>query len=718
MGVGGDEIYKQNAWTFKMEASEGLLNNYSFNFFALIVPVARYEVEGHKTPKRDLALSFNMAYAACRSRVLPCLSGTRLLGSSRSAGLVATQIPVRNLVFSFPQWDSGSPELPSPRKTGTRRKKTATDTPQQSKDSSNSDVPKTEARKLTETSTSETNADPPRPDSATSPEAVLVRRPPPETGLSIPSDREGIRQSVAHAQNRRADLHQSTMAQANKALLQAQASSSSRPDQSEDLSMEEDAEGAEDTPLDFDLEPELAMPSADDKADPELCFSFGNAPSTQTRFSENLRRMEETMEAYPAMWSQPASIQRQMQETHQDFPHLPAVQVWKKVFELPRSGGKFNSQHAVNHYFLSNSATVERVVSCLKLDQGPPRVILEGYAGAGTVTQRLMRHPNVEQVIALEDTFSYWAWLRRLEDPPAHAGINGNKLTVFPFSAWEWNSYSDLERGGALDHALRNTTALPSRKSQDTNSTFESPDWKALPPLEVFLTIPNAVLGEQLVAQLIASVGTRAWLFRYGRIKLHLLITESLADRMVNPPGTWQRSKISVMTDAVATVDYHMNGDDFLPLPNHIYPSDGISVGKSVYKLLSKSVYAPKSDNSASGLNRQRLAFITLTPREKPLVDTSLYPTFDWVMKHALVMRSNTIQQSFRHVAPGADEIVLRMSDKNSEFVRSPEEVINPQSRVCDLTTPQLVALARVFDIWPFKPPEVEAEIRNGAMLV
>lgn len=449
--------------------------------------------------------------------------------------------------------------------------------------------------------------------------------------------------------------------------------------------------------------------AAPPRADPG--FDLNPSSVSKARMTKRTDRMDALLAKHKPLWDLPQVQQKELIQHGQDFPHLPPVRDWREALEY--GFDKDTSFHAVNHFFINNSDTVEKIISHLHLDQGPPRFIVEGYAGAGTVTQRFLRHPNVGHVYALEDAFQYWSWLRRLENPPPDAGVDGSRLTVFPFSAWEWNTYSDLEKGGAFDLALRDRAVLPSQMSGNEVLSFDSDDWKEDIPLEVFMTIPNTVLGEQLVVQLISAIGNRTWLFRYGRVKVHLIITENLADRLVIEPGTFNRSKINVVTEALATVQYRMRGDEFFPLTSHTYSAGQLVVGKGAYSRAVRVAGGPRTDNAASGLNRQRLAFVTITPRKDPLVTPELYPTFDWLMKNVLVLRTNTIYQSLRHVAPGAEEIVHRLAPGGMSL-RSQEEAIKPSERVCDLTAKQLVALARVFDIWPFKPPEVELEIANG----
>ncbi|KDN42289.1 S-adenosyl-L-methionine-dependent methyltransferase [Tilletiaria anomala UBC 951] len=357
-------------------------------------------------------------------------------------------------------------------------------------------------------------------------------------------------------------------------------------------------------------------------------------------------------------------------------------------------------------FWVSNRKTINRIVEFMKLDQGPKKTVIEAWAGAGTVTNALVRHPSVEKVIALEDSTFYGSWLKRLpEDSP---GFDSSKLIHLPLSGFKWETYTSIYHQGALDH-LSEDLKIP-RSHHDA-------DWQADSPLVFFAHLPNSVHGELLFAQLTAAIATRSWLFQLGRVKLCFVCSESMVRRILSQPGdTTNRSKIGTIAQCMTDIEWHIPGHELLPFKDHVYPPTGI-IG---LRLTLGSSYGIPNENVATGVGKQALSFVTLEPKKQPLVEREVFEAMDYLMRKLYVLKAKPVHEALKTAAPGANDILKRLSKENPELARDEDETIDPSTPVYCLTNKQWVALARAFEIWPFRPqilieegllPDVERKV-------
>lgn len=386
-----------------------------------------------------------------------------------------------------------------------------------------------------------------------------------------------------------------------------------------------------------------------------------------------------------------------------DFEHLPPRSDWKKEFQHSSS---FQSLH---RYFVSNRNTIRDMVAALELDsaerKGEKVTILEGYPGPGTIISELLKLPQVEKAILLEDVKVYESALHDFQEKLTEKG-EGGRLDLVRTSIFMWESYNLVLQQGCLAH-LQNRVA----KSDGTfidfcDDTVPPPDhkdlsWKTLSPLLLIAQLPNTVYGEQLFAQIVRAITTRSWFFRLGRIKMAFVCGEALAKRVMAQAGDpINRCKLGTTVQCLADVEMHKLPDDLRPHAHHFFPSI-MNVGPRVP--VSNSYIA--NTNAGSKRTRNGMAMMTITPRVTPLITGDVMDAFEFLARSLFVLRAQPVGEALAHVAPSGANILKRTGQQQvDEGLISSEEIVLPHELVSNLTNMQWSCLARTFEKWPFRP--------------
>ena len=379
------------------------------------------------------------------------------------------------------------------------------------------------------------------------------------------------------------------------------------------------------------------------------------------------------------------------------FPHLPHPLQWPLAFSFSRG---MNARH---RYFVANNETAQTIVDRIGLDRtdGKKYTVIEAYPGPGTLTRLMMRHPNVEKVIALEASDMFAAWIETIREDPSMADVK-DKLAVLRASGYEWGTYEQLVDGGYLDH-LRGR--LP-------NFGPNSPpmDWDAESELVFVAQLPNSVHSEQLFAQLVSASVERYWLFKYGRMRLVFVCGEGIGSRaMAQPTDKNTRAKLGVTVQCVSSPSLELTPEQLQPYGDHFYPQTP-QMGPRV---LSRSAQIPHA-NIASGQNRQRLCMLALEPLVKPLVDKREIDSLEFLLRSLFVRRAQPIETALKNVAPGAGGILRKLAPEHPDMKEHPERIVLPSTPVTELTNEQWAALAYVFEKWPFRPRNLDDESGFG----
>ncbi|SPO40620.1 related to MTF1 - mitochondrial RNA polymerase specificity factor [Pseudozyma flocculosa] len=387
------------------------------------------------------------------------------------------------------------------------------------------------------------------------------------------------------------------------------------------------------------------------------------------------------------------------------YAHMPPRDEWKEAFP---SGKAASTQY---RYFTANRDTLAGMVDALRIGSdlapGQKATVIEGYPGPGTFTSELVKHPAVEKVIALESAPSYLAALRNLQGQLASEGQPG-KLDIVEGSAYDWETYNHMITQGCLSHLQGKVPFSDDGATVDFSNDAGLPvghgdlSWRDPSPLYFFAHLPNTVHGEQLFAQIIHAIASRLWLFRFGRLRLGFVCGEPLVKRCMGMAGDRNnRGKLGTTLQCLADIEVHYDSSQLSPHHHHFFPST-LAIGPRVP--VSSVTHIPNS-NSSTGLSRTGMAMMTLTPKREPLFGQRDLEAFEFVTRNLFVLKSKSVREAMTHIAPGGQN-VLRMlgPDKADQGLIRRDEVIDPETKVIDLTNVQWAGLSRTFEKWPFRP--------------
>lgn len=127
-------------------------------------------------------------------------------------------------------------------------------------------------------------------------------------------------------------------------------------------------------------------------------------------------------------------------------------------------------------------------------------------------------------------------------------GKQASKLTVHNNSAYAWGTYTEILQSGKLDH-IDHIKHMRGKEPVYGSSIHNTEEWKgklhgltycksahhekhttvAPSSLLFFAHLPSTVHGEQLLAQFIAAVANRLWLFQYSRMPIAVVCSEQMA---------------------------------------------------------------------------------------------------------------------------------------------------------------------------------------------
>lgn len=260
------------------------------------------------------------------------------------------------------------------------------------------------------------------------------------------------------------------------------------------------------------------------------------------------------------------------------LPPLPNGRSWSKYF--PRGELK-NHQHGDRPYrgrsFLTNRKLTDEFVRGLGIRKG--EVILDGFGGIGNVTRSLLNGGrakyglNLDSNVTEESKWPEWSKedineiesentndkseneenlnepalvitsdpcfeilqrsldMEEAQRPPWSTDTDYTKVDIYPSkhhptlllsnsSPYRWPTVP-----GILSHPLVQERIKVSEEKFDTDE---------IPNLTVVCQVPNSELGEQMVSQWVGSVpggdNTKYWLWKYGRVRLGLLVDQGMYD--------------------------------------------------------------------------------------------------------------------------------------------------------------------------------------------
>lgn len=122
------------------------------------------------------------------------------------------------------------------------------------------------------------------------------------------------------------------------------------------------------------------------------------------------------------------------------------------------------------------------------------------------------------------------------------------------------------------------------------------------------------------------------------------------------------------------------------------------------------------NSNISSGLTKQGLCMLVVDPLPQPFVAKEDMPAFEFLARNLFVLKTKPIGDALKHVAPGASNVLKKLSADNANTRGRPETVITPDTKVNALTNEQWAALAAAFEKWPFRPTNLfeQGRVQRG----
>lgn len=262
-------------------------------------------------------------------------------------------------------------------------------------------------------------------------------------------------------------------------------------------------------------------------------------------------------------------------------------------------------------YFLYNKSSINDLIDRLNLPEvvehngGQKVTIIEAYAGAGTITNQLLRRSEVGRVIAMETT--YPDAFKSLFDDTSIVDSEGktvkDKLHHLPrHTGFLWTAYEQIVQQGLLDH-LTHLKDDPKRPAHQ------------LAPIVFVAQLPNTVHGDQLFTQLVAAMANGEWLFQYGRVRMAFVMPEVMAKKATAKAGEAMRARIGTLSSILSRSEIILPHDPcFEPQKDHVYPPT-----HSPTRRYLNSQYISR-DNEASGNAQKDLCAFMVTPKPRQVL--------------------------------------------------------------------------------------------------
>ncbi|KAG8836366.1 Mitochondrial transcription factor 1 [Serendipita sp. 399] len=327
---------------------------------------------------------------------------------------------------------------------------------------------------------------------------------------------------------------------------------------------------------------------------------------------------------------------------------LPASNEWKE---------KFGTQTSKASPTLHNLATARELVKGFGIADTPsPKIILEVFAGPGTLSRALCELPpsKVSKLIILEDNPLYLPYLHSL------AAID-KRVTVRPLSGWLWTSYSKITEEGLLSDVKIEEWDNSIRGTHPPHSQLHF----------IASALPPAESGEALFNQMFRAVASRDWLFQYGAVPFSAVIPHSFWTRATMPLGANRRCKLTCVAESTA----------------HIEPA----VPLNLMEDYGVHFFPPRT----RGKDLSHMVAVNLKPLGYQMMRVAGVPEWDFVLRSLWIHQGTPVGKSLKYISPGAQNMVKYMD-------QSKLEVLDKTPR--QMSMDDWAVLMDAFTKWPFHP--------------
>ncbi|KAF8481486.1 S-adenosyl-L-methionine-dependent methyltransferase [Gautieria morchelliformis] len=343
---------------------------------------------------------------------------------------------------------------------------------------------------------------------------------------------------------------------------------------------------------------------------------------------------------------------------------LPPLSEWRKIFDASHRNRRAR-------VCLSNPQTAARVANSffppVESTGGIGKVVVEAFPGPGALTRALLELPTsrIRKLIVLEDIPDYFQRIQELEscDPRVKA------VNLAPMS---WDTYAQLEDDNLLND-------------------IETPDWQQS-DLEFICHIPHSVHGEQFMAQILRAIPEHSWLFKYGRMRMNLIMAESLYNRIDAPLKKKARCKLSVIAEATTDFRQSLHPGRLKPYDNHFWPPTPLNIHS-----LPESRKPGHPMISATFLPLQN----QVTHADECLmIQPTMLDKWDYCLRRLFVLKTAQLRKALPSLAPGANNMMQYLEGHGV----SPDDQLDTKLSVNELTVGHWARIVRAFDKWPFAP--------------
>ncbi|ORX39840.1 hypothetical protein BD324DRAFT_615205 [Kockovaella imperatae] len=253
------------------------------------------------------------------------------------------------------------------------------------------------------------------------------------------------------------------------------------------------------------------------------------------------------------------------------------------------------------------------------------------------------------------------------------------------------------------------------------------------PHLTLVIQPSHKPFGESLVSQWIASVigaaeGEPTWIWKWGRVRLAVLVSKTMYDRMMAQPGELSNSKLSILTHALY---------DVKPLPPRHHSPNVLNKGRKVKDELrflpSQSAregdlqayydamdlsrdetwpldFNPspwgESYSSKVPLERPDVLGLLLEPKVETVITSTQRYTWEYVLRKCMAKPLHPISRAIHAIGFGADKLIPLIESVSSEYKGDP---VGPKEVARDMSIAQWARVVDVVDKWKYKPVEASS---------
>ncbi|KIK67474.1 hypothetical protein GYMLUDRAFT_873448 [Collybiopsis luxurians FD-317 M1] len=393
-------------------------------------------------------------------------------------------------------------------------------------------------------------------------------------------------------------------------------------------------------------------------ARPSLRFRFA---STSSSTHKKKKKNPETIEEYIAQRQPKKKLGNRLTfhpDTPEDKTNLPPREDWRDIFSWVPVNDRVS---------LSNAQTAALVADRFVPEGSKDKVIIEAFPGPGQLTRALLALPKerIKKLVILEDEVKYVEYLRPL------AALD-SRITIINSSAATWETFDAVEHEGHL----KDLSVL--RWDEGVH-----------PTLQFISHLPLTVFGEQLISQFLRLIPDKNWLFKFGRVKMNLILSEYVWSRLTaGPEDKALRCKLSIMASATAESRVLLY-DQLQPYSNHFHPMSNKGTRNT-----------SKFSNRKIGIPFQA---VEIVPLENQVIDPSKLDIWDYCVRRLFVRKATTLEKCIEDLGPGASSLLPKLNG-----------VVDLSRKVRELSIDEWAAIIKEFDTWPFAPKDLGI---NDAML-